>query len=480
MLASRSIARAAVALSLAVPLAAQSPAASDTTTIVAGPRAAGADSALRALVPQGFSGVVLVASKGEIILRNGYGLAERERKTPFAPATVVQIGSNTKDFTAVAILQLQEKGKLSVHDSLATFFPNAPADKRGITIAQLLAHRSGLEPNLPGGDFRPLSRDEFLAAAFASKLIYAPGQGQHYSNLGFSVLAAIIEVLTGDSYGTYCQKNIWNPVGLQWTGLLLPHYDTLLLAHGYEGAADQGTMLDRPHADNGPYWNLRGNGGFLSTVSEMYRFYDALFNTTLLLQPRERDERFPPNQPIILAGSDMINFFLYNREPQAGVVIIVATNSSGFAAPRARDAIAAVMGLPTPNGRRVGMGGGAGRGAGAKSAVAAVAFPDTPAARRMQEYLRLFNAGDSAAAVPFIRDSMVQGPDDKRTPEQRAGQMRAIRQRLGALTPLAIASSSPAQFVLTVRPEQEESATLSVDVEPAAPFRIVQLRIAVE
>jgi CubicO group peptidase (beta-lactamase class C family) len=469
---------ALLALSIPFPRA-RAQAGPSATTLVNGAPAMKADSALKAAEAQGFSGVVLVASKGEIVLRKGYGLAIKQPRTPSTPNTIVQIGSNTKDFTQVAILQLQQAGKLSVKDSLGKFFPQAPADKRGITIEQLLDHRSGFEPNLPGGDFRLLTRGDFMKAAFASTLIYAPGQGSRYSNLGYSMLAAIIETVTGDSYGTYLQKNIWQPLGMEWTGLLFPKYDTTQVAHGYNGSEDMGTLLQKPHAADGPYWNQRGNGGYLSTVSEMYAFYDALFNSEKLLPAAARSARFDPNQPMILAGSDMVAFFLYDREPQTGYVIIVASNMNDFGGARARDMIAEALGLPVPKGprvQRVTVGGAAG----AAAASGPFLWPSTAAARRAQEWMALYNAGDSAAAIPFIRDSIVKGKDDQRTPEQRAGGMRGMRGRLGKITPSGIVASSAYKIEFTATAENEPSATISIEVEARAPYRIVQLGIRVE
>ncbi len=262
---------------------------------------------------------------------------------------------------------------------------------------------------------------------------------------------------------------------MERTGLLFPKYDTAAMAHGYNGSQDEGTMLDKPHAKDGPYWNLRGNGGYLSTVDEMYHFYDVLFHTDSLLRPGERDLKFPPNQPMILAGSDMINFFLYNLEPMQGITMILASNASDFPAPRARDAIAPIFGLPVPNGRRIGKGGGA-----PVAGAAAIALPDTPAGRRAQEYVAMFNRGDSAAAVAFIGSAMAPNPEDKRTPEQRAGAMRTMRGRLGAMTPTAVVSQSPTEIVFTVRAENEPSATITMNIEASAPYRITGLRLMVE
>lgn len=74
-------------------------------------------------------------------------------------------------------------------------------------------------------------------------------------------------------------------------------------------------MLSKPHGSDGPWWNLRGNGGMLSTVADMHAFYKALFETDKLLKPATRALRFDPNEPVALAGSDLVNFFIYERDP---------------------------------------------------------------------------------------------------------------------------------------------------------------------
>lgn len=127
--------------------------------VVRGPLAARADSTMQALVPRGFSGVVLVAKDGQVVLQQGYGLADRAANRPMTGSSVVQIGSNTKDFTAVAILQLMESGKLSLDDSIARFFPGVPVDKAPITVRMLLNHQAGFEQHL-GPDDQVISRDE--------------------------------------------------------------------------------------------------------------------------------------------------------------------------------------------------------------------------------------------------------------------------------------------------------------------------------
>src|SRR5437762_1244478 len=93
----------------------------------------------------GFSGAVLVSSGDQVLLREGYGWADEKRRIPIAPETVFDIGSITKVFTAVAIMQLEARGKLSTSDSITKYFSNVPLDKTTITLHHLLTHTSGLE-----------------------------------------------------------------------------------------------------------------------------------------------------------------------------------------------------------------------------------------------------------------------------------------------------------------------------------------------
>jgi CubicO group peptidase (beta-lactamase class C family) len=124
-------------------------------------------------VSSGFSGVALVAKDGHVVLKKGYGLANRGTHAAMTGNSVVQIGSNTKDFTIVSILQLQERGRLTLDDSIAKYFGQVPPDKRGITIRDLLFHRGGFDQHL-GGDWEVVSREEEIAHALSSPLLFTP------------------------------------------------------------------------------------------------------------------------------------------------------------------------------------------------------------------------------------------------------------------------------------------------------------------
>jgi CubicO group peptidase (beta-lactamase class C family) len=444
---------------------AASAAAQESPTLV-GPLAKSVDSVIAAAEGRGFSGVVLIAKDGTPILRKGYGLAQREERTPFAPNTVVQIGSNTKDFTAVAILQLMERDRLRLEDSLAKFFPGAPQDKRAITVWQLLRQRSGLPIGI-APDPERLTRQEFLDRVMRTPLQFRPGEGEQYSNAGYSVLAAIIEQLSGKTYDEYLRDNLLAPVGLHDTGYLLPNFARRRIAHGYSSAGDKGTILDLPHLPDGPSWTLRGNGGMLSTVSDMAAFYAALYNTDRLLTAGARDKIFRPDEPVVLAGSDMVSFFMYQREPAQRLEVFLASTSTDVRAPQILREIAPLFGL--------------GRGA-RETTIASdapeIRLPATNVGRALRDYLDMFNTADSAAAVRFFTERMAPRPDAP-PPAARYGRLREARGDLGKLVPVAYREENPQSAEVRARSSMGEIATILVEVEDAAPYRIKSLRVRV-
>ncbi len=438
--------------------------------IVKTPLGAQIDSTLAQAERDGFSGVALVAKNGDIILKKGYGMANRAKSIPMTPGMIVQIGSNTKDFTAVAILQLIEHGRLKLTDSIGKFFQNVPADKRGATIEMLLKHRAGF-PEYMGGDFDPVTRNAEIRKALDAPLRFPPGTGRAYSNVGYSLLGAIIEQISGKSYDEYVRDEILKPAGLEETGFLLPRFDTTRLAHGYSNGIDRGTMLTKPHAADGPYWNLRANGGMLSTVSDMYRFYDVLAGEKLL-KAQTRDLMFPPNVPAMLAGSDMVNYFLYDREPQAGIVIILASNAAALNAERVRDRVAPIVGLEARGGPRNMEGPNAG-----ESQPALKELPNTAAANTVRAYFKAFNSGDAAVMSEFMRTLTIQAPGDTRTIDQRLDGYKRMHDDIGNLNLLGMISSTAEQIVACATAGNGDTLTLTFVVEPQAPFRIKAIRI---
>jgi CubicO group peptidase (beta-lactamase class C family) len=305
----------------------------------------------------GFTGALLVEKNGAILYERGFGMADRARGLPITRDTVFSIGSNTKDLTAVAILQLEARGKLSLSDPIGKYFSGVPADKQAVTIEMLLGHRAGLESNYGSGDAEAVGREELVRRVLTAPLRTPPGKEFHYSNAGYSLLAAVLEKVAGQPYERYFAENIFQPAGMTRTGFSLVAWKPGEVAHGYVDGKDWGTILDRPHAPDGPYWNLRGNGGIHSTLRDMAAFYRALWRDVLV--PRaEREKKFPSGKPLTVAGSNLVFFFVYVFEPQDQVAVLAASTDAGMPAePVARDASRIARGeavLQPPRFRRIG------------------------------------------------------------------------------------------------------------------------------
>ena len=284
--------RKAIALVLAYAVVVYAPAGS----------AAGADAEfvkdtkayLSRLEKLGFAGAVLVAENGKPVIAEGYGLANREKAIGWTPSTVSTIGSITKQFTAAAILVLQEQGKVNVQDGLDKYFSDVPDDKAAITLHHLLTHSSGIvdPPNID--DFDQNTREQYVRIILEAPLEFEPGERYEYANANFSLLGAIIELETGKSYEVAMHELIFQPAGLKETGYTLPKWDEERIAIGYVGEERWGTILERPMADDGPYWALRANGGIYSTSEDMLRWAQALL-ANRVLSPQSREALWTPH-----------------------------------------------------------------------------------------------------------------------------------------------------------------------------------------
>ena len=242
------------------------------------------DEYLRRATANGFSGAVLVAKGGKILSRKGYGWADKENKIPITAESVFDIGSHVKAFTATAIMQLEQQGKLAVTDPITKYFDNVPADKAGITIHHLLTHTSGLDFDYFYNENRTnehailRDREKYIQSVLSFPLGYETGKARRYSNTGFALLAAIIEKITGKTYVAYVQENIFKPAGMDRTGYTIPRNYKKLVARGSnDGPTDWGYPWTMQW-DKGttPLWDLAGNGGMLSNLDEMYKWALAL------------------------------------------------------------------------------------------------------------------------------------------------------------------------------------------------------------
>lgn len=282
-------------------LGAATPAFSSQGAVVSGPLGEKVDQLMSRLEAFGFAGSLLVAKDGKVVLHKGYGLADRERGIPWNAETVFDIGSITKQFTAAAILRLEMEGKLAVTDPIGKHFEGVPADKAGITLHHLLTHSAGLEDGF-GGDYEEMPRDTLVKEALASKLSWAPGTKYRYSNAGYSLLGAIVEKVSGQPYETFLQEKLFKPAGMTKTGYRAPKWEPGSVAHGYNAEGDWGTPLDHAWAPEGPWWNLRANGGILSTTGDLYKWHQALEGEKILSKAA-KEKIFTPHMPEDEEGS---------------------------------------------------------------------------------------------------------------------------------------------------------------------------------
>ncbi len=266
------------------------------------------DEYLTRVTPFGFSGTLLVAREGEVLLNKGYGLAIRSEGVPNTAETVFSTGSITKQFTAAAILRLEMMGELSTEDPLSLHLDGVPEDKAGVTLRHLLTHTGGIVGGT-GPDYEEVGRDEVVARALAEPIAFPPGEIMSYSNAGYSLLAAVVERVSGRSYEAFLREELFVPSGMERTGYRLPDWSTSTVAHWYRGETDNGTPLEKPY----PYWNLLGNGGILSTTGDMYAWSRALRGDEIL-SAEAKEKLFTPILHDYACGWDVI-------ETERGTVI---------------------------------------------------------------------------------------------------------------------------------------------------------------
>jgi CubicO group peptidase (beta-lactamase class C family) len=235
------------------------------------------------------SGVLLVAKDGVTIASKAAGIANKATGAAIDLNTKFNLGSMNKMFTAVAVAQLAQAGKLSFNDTVGNHLPDYPNKEvaETVTIHQLLTHTSGM--GLYWNQKFMEQREKLITVAahlplFASDpLSFPPGEKFQYSNSGYMVLGAIIEKVSGQDYYSYVQEHIYKPAGMNDTGFYEPGKDIPNLAVGYTKMSFDGKPLEEVR-DNNSTREIRGGpaGGGYSTAGDLVRFHMALKSYKLL------------------------------------------------------------------------------------------------------------------------------------------------------------------------------------------------------
>jgi CubicO group peptidase (beta-lactamase class C family) len=256
-----------------------------------------AEALFERLVKPGDAGVaVLVAQNGKVLFKHGYGLADLDHHKFVAPETKFRIGSITKQFTSTAILKLQEEGKLSVNDKLSKYVPDFPRGDE-VTLYHLLTHTSGIHSYTSKANFMetvttPVKSEDLVNSIKEDPFDFDPGAKWLYNNSGFFLLGYIIEKVSGESYADFLRKRIFEPLEMKSTGV---HRSDLHLDHealGYQSEREG-------HFTRALNWDMSragGAGALYSTVEDLYRWNEAVFNGKVL-KPESLKAAFTPVKP---------------------------------------------------------------------------------------------------------------------------------------------------------------------------------------
>ncbi|MEL6556931.1 MAG: serine hydrolase domain-containing protein [Bacteroidota bacterium] len=259
-----------------------------------------------------FMGAVLVAKNGEVIFKDAYGYENREKEIENQVQTIFPVGSITKQFTAMLVMQMVEDSLIRLDSSVATYLPFLPDQFASqMTVHQLLSHTAGL-PHYEGFTEMGINLDQFRDEVFtprqlstlisSMKLRDAPGTGFHYSSPGYMLLGNILEEVSGKSYAQLIEENIAKPLGLKNTGFAGTDFIASKTARGHRFIEDESIMMLFKKYGGGfkpsrsrDQSNKYATGGIHSTVEDLFIWSEAVRKSTLL-HPETTKKMLTPNR----------------------------------------------------------------------------------------------------------------------------------------------------------------------------------------
>jgi CubicO group peptidase (beta-lactamase class C family) len=233
--------------------------------------------------PDGTPGAsIMVIKDGEPVLIRSYGLANVEDGVPVEPSTNFRLASVTKQFTATSVLMLVEQGKLALDDSIRKYFPEFPDFANDITIRNMLQHTSGIEDYEPiyGDPFPEQILDRGVVEIIASteSTYFPPGTEYRYSNSAYAILAVLVEDLSGMSFPAFLEENIFEPVGM--TNTVAYRKGETIVPNRSLGYTVTDEKIE--FSDQSAWSAVLGDGGVYSSIEDLFRWDQALYNNDLL------------------------------------------------------------------------------------------------------------------------------------------------------------------------------------------------------
>ncbi len=239
--------------------------------------------AVQFMKDQNMAGLLYLKSKGGVVIKEPFGMANQLLGVANSTETIFAIGSRPIDFTTAAIILLDQQGILSLDDSIDTHLNNVPSDKKDITIKHLISGESGLPDFFDieedwDADLQWISRDEAILRMMNQTLLFEPGKGNSHSHGAFGLLAAIVEIKSGKTYMDYLTENFFGPAEMTRTGEYGDKKDFDIKDFA-EGGGPQFVGLPNIPPNWGPTsWLVKGSGGMYSTIDDLLKFYSLVRN----------------------------------------------------------------------------------------------------------------------------------------------------------------------------------------------------------
>ncbi|MDT8408998.1 MAG: serine hydrolase domain-containing protein [Wenzhouxiangellaceae bacterium] len=247
-----------------------------------GDGAAAVDAEMRRLEQRGFAGQVVIAHGQQALLVKGYGSVQPGSDAPIDADSVMPLASLTKAFTASAVLAMAADGRLSLADPVGRYVPDLAAPWAGLPIDQLMTHSAGLPAEIINRNwaghpqFEPVDRETFINRIQHFPPDPLPGAAFNYSNLGYGLLAVLIETVSGKSYEKFLHQRLLHPAEVREIGFLIPQWAEIRRVHGRENGRDWGSYFDRPRLEEGLGFLLRGSGDLHASGMGVLSWWRAL------------------------------------------------------------------------------------------------------------------------------------------------------------------------------------------------------------